>query len=72
MGLPADERFTAGNPWMSVSRPYYVMGHAIVVKAEAGIATLDDLRGKRVAIDAASVADFYLFDKGIERGIYKG
>jgi ABC-type amino acid transport substrate-binding protein len=72
MGLPADERFTEGNPWISVSRPYYVMGHAIVGKAAAGIATPDDLRGKRVAIDAASVADFYLFDKGIERGIYKG
>jgi len=43
-----------------------------VAKADAGIATPDDLRGKRVAIDAASVADFYLFDKGIERGIYKG
>jgi polar amino acid transport system substrate-binding protein len=72
MGLPADERFTAGNPWISVSRPYYVMGHAIVAKADAGITTPDDLRGKRVAIDAASVADFYLFDKAIERGIYKG
>ena len=32
MGLPADERFTEGNPWISVSRPYYVMGHAIVAK----------------------------------------
>jgi polar amino acid transport system substrate-binding protein len=72
MGLPADERFTEGNPWISVSRPYYVMGHAIVAKADADIATLDALMGKRVAIDAASVADFYLFDKGIERGIYKG
>ena len=72
MGLPADERFTEGNPWISVSRPYYVMGHALVAQADAGIATPDDLRGKRVAIDAASVADFYLFDKGIERGIYKG
>jgi ABC-type amino acid transport substrate-binding protein len=72
MGLPADERFTAGNPWIRVSRPYYVMGHAIVAKADTGIATPDDLRGKRVAIDAASVADFYLFDRGIERGIYKG
>ena len=41
-------------------------------KLTLGIATPDDLRGKRVAIDAASVADFYLFDKGIERGIYKG
>src|SRR5712691_11020170 len=72
MGLPADERFTEGNPWISVSRPYYVMGHAIVAKADTSIRTPEDLIGKRVAIDAASVADFYLFDKGIERGIYKG
>src|SRR5436190_1423908 len=43
MGLPADERFTEGNPWISVSRPYYVMGHAIVAKADADIATLDAL-----------------------------
>src|SRR5215468_341682 len=50
MGLPADERFTAGNPWMSVSRPYYIMSHAMVAKAEAGIAIPEDLRGKRVAI----------------------
>jgi polar amino acid transport system substrate-binding protein len=49
MGLPADERFAEGNPWMSVSRPYYVMGHAIVAKADPGMATPDDLRGKRVA-----------------------
>src|SRR5438093_9959328 len=48
------------------------IGLAIVAQADAGIATPDDLIGKRVAIDAASVADFYLFDKGIERGIYKG
>jgi ABC-type amino acid transport substrate-binding protein len=72
LGLPADERFTESNPWIRVSRPYYVMGHAIVAPAEAGIAAPDDLRGKRVAIDAASMADFYLFDQGLERGIYRG
>jgi polar amino acid transport system substrate-binding protein len=72
LGLPTDERFSEGNPWISVSRPYYVMGHSIMAKAETGIRTPEDLIGKRVAIDAASVADFYLFDKGIERGIYKG
>ena len=72
LGLPTDARFSEGNPWLSVSHPYYVMGHAIVAKAETAIRTPDDLIGKRVAIDAASVADSYLFYKGIERGIYKG
>ena len=28
----------------------------------------DDLKGKRVAVDATSVADFYLFDQGSQRG----
>ena len=72
MGLPAEARFTKDNPWVSVSRPYYTTGHAIVAKAATGIATLDDLKGKRVAVDATSVADFYLFDQGLERGIYRG
>jgi polar amino acid transport system substrate-binding protein len=72
MGLPQDERFAEGNPWLSVSRPYYVMRHALVAKADAGIAALSDLSGKRVAVDAASVADFYVFYAGLERGLYKG
>jgi len=72
MGLPAEARFTEGNPWLSVSRPYYIMGHAMVAQAATGIATLDDLKGQRVAVDATSVADFYLFDQGLERGIYRG
>jgi ABC-type amino acid transport substrate-binding protein len=72
MGLPQDERFAEGNPWLSVSRPYYVMNHALVVKADASIATLSDLSGKRVAVDAASVADFYVFYAGLQRGLYKG
>jgi polar amino acid transport system substrate-binding protein len=72
MGLPAEARFTEKNPWVSVSRPYYTMGHGIVAKAATDIATLDDLKGQRVAVDATSVADFYLFDQGLERGIYRG
>ncbi|MBI4638978.1 MAG: transporter substrate-binding domain-containing protein [Candidatus Rokubacteria bacterium] len=71
MGLPRDERFTEGNPWLAVSRPYYVMGHAIVARADAGIATLADLSGKRVAIEGAGMGDLYLNDRGIERGIYR-
>ena len=72
MGLPQDDRFAEGNPWLSVSRPYYVMNHALVVKADASIATLSDLSGKRVAVDASSVADFYVFYAGLQRGLYKG
>jgi ABC-type amino acid transport substrate-binding protein len=71
MGLPTDARFREGNPWVTVSRPYYVMGHAIVAKQDAGILSVEDLAGKRVAVEGISVADFYLSARGIDRGIYK-
>ena len=71
MGLPQDDRFREGTPWVTVSRSYYTMGHAIVAKAGSGIGAFADLAGKRVAIEGTSVADFYLFDRGIDRGIYR-
>lgn len=71
MGLPKDERFADGTPWVTVSRPYYVMGHALVAKADRSIGTLNDLVKKRVAVEAASVADLYLLEKDVQRGIYK-
>ena len=52
--------------------PRYVMSHALVARAHAGVATLRDLNGQRVAVDAAGVADFYLFYEGFQRGIYRG
>lgn len=71
MGLPRDDRFGEGAPWVTVSRPYYVMSHAVLAKAGAGVSAPSDLPGKRVAVEGTSVADFYLFDKGIDRGIYR-
>jgi polar amino acid transport system substrate-binding protein len=71
MGLPTDERFAAGTPWVAVSRPYYVMSHALVARADSSIRTLGDLAAQRVAIEAASVADLYLLDKDVQRGLYK-
>ncbi|MBI4638750.1 MAG: transporter substrate-binding domain-containing protein [Candidatus Rokubacteria bacterium] len=71
MGLPPSARFKASQPWIAVSRPYYTMKHALVVKSAAGIRGIGDLAGKRVAVDAGRPADYYLLEKGIERGIYK-
>lgn len=71
MGLPTDARFREGNPWVTISRPYYTLGHALVARTGTGIRTLSDLAGKRVAIEGISVADFYVVDKGIDRSIYK-
>lgn len=71
MGLPTDARFRDGNPWIAVSRPYYVMSHAIVTRNDAPVTTLDGLAGKRVAVEAGSVADFYLGYHDAQRGIYR-
>jgi ABC-type amino acid transport substrate-binding protein len=71
MGLPTDERFAAGTPWVTVSQPYYVMSHALVARADSGIRTLSDLAAQRVAIEAASVADLYLLGLDVQRGLYK-
>jgi ABC-type amino acid transport substrate-binding protein len=72
MGLPQDDELMESTPWLTVSRPYYVMSHALVANVEAGVATLRDLSGQRVAVDAAGIADFYLFYEGFQRGIYRG
>jgi mono/diheme cytochrome c family protein len=71
MGLPEDKRFREANPWIAVSRAYYTMGHAIVARKRAALRGLGELAGKRVAVEGGSIADLYLLDKGIERGIYR-
>ena len=71
MGLPRDERFREGNPWIAVSRPYYTMGHAWVARVAAEPVTVAGLAGQRVAIERGSVADFFIGDKGVQRGLYR-
>lgn len=71
MGLPTDPRFLQGHPWVVVSRPYYVMGHALVVTREQAVSRLADLVGQRVAVEAASVADLWLAQANVRRGLYR-
>ena len=71
MGLPVDRRFREGNPWIAVSRPYYTMTHGLVTRADAGPLTIADLKGKRVAVELASIAEFYVAYRDVVRGLYK-
>lgn len=72
MGLPTDERFREGNPWIAVSRAYYRMGHALVTPSDSPITSLEHMRGGvRVAVEATGVADFYLGYKDVRRGLYR-
>jgi polar amino acid transport system substrate-binding protein len=71
MGLPQDRRFREGNPWIAVSRPYYTMVHGLVSRSEAGPLSVAELKGKRVAVELASIAEFHVAYKDVERGLYK-
>jgi ABC-type amino acid transport substrate-binding protein len=71
MGLPVDRRFREGNPWIAVSRPYYTMTHGLVTRADAGPLTIADLKGKRVAVELASIAEVYVAYRDVMRGLYK-
>lgn len=71
MGLPPTARFKESNPWIAISRPYYTATYAIVAKSDTGIRGPEDLAGKRVAVDAGRPADYYLLEKGFQRGLYK-
>jgi polar amino acid transport system substrate-binding protein len=52
VGLPADDGFMG--PRVIFSRPIIRLGYALVVPASSGATRLDDLRGKRVAVQFAS------------------
>ncbi|MCL6650246.1 MAG: transporter substrate-binding domain-containing protein [Chloroflexi bacterium] len=71
MGLPRDLRFREGNPWIAVSRPYYVMRHALVVRAEAPYRRLEDLADRRIAVEMASLAEFHIAYRELTRGLYR-
>jgi polar amino acid transport system substrate-binding protein len=71
MGLPTDQRFKEGNPWIAVSRPYYEMVHGLVTRAGSPDVTLKALTRKRVAVEMASIAEFHIGYMDIERGLYR-
>jgi ABC-type amino acid transport substrate-binding protein len=47
------------------------MNYAILTTSDAGVTSPADLAGKRVAVDAGRPAEYYLLDRGLERGLYK-
>lgn len=71
MGLPRDPRFMEGNPWIAISRPYYTMAHGLVVRAGGGASTVAELKGRRVAVELASIAESYVAYRDVERGLYR-
>lgn len=47
---------------VSFAQPYYDSDQSLTVKADSGIKSLDDLKGKTVAVDTGSTGDMYATD----------
>ena len=72
MGLPQDKRFLEGAPWIALSRPYYRMSHALVTRvADPQPGGVAELKGKRVAVELASLAEVYVAYRDVDRGLYR-
>jgi ABC-type amino acid transport substrate-binding protein len=71
MGLPLDERFLVDNPRLTLSRPYYAMGHVLVLPGGTGIREMKELGGKPFAVEFSSLGDLFAFEQGYSRQTYR-
>lgn len=70
MGLPLTERFTDDKPRLSFSAPYYVMRQVILSPSVGAARSPDDLRGKLVGVQAMTLSDHLVYERGYNRKIY--
>lgn len=70
MGLPVTERFTGDKPRLIFSAPYYVMRQVVVTPGIGALRSLDDLRGKLVGVQAMTISDHLVYQRGYSRKIY--
>jgi polar amino acid transport system substrate-binding protein len=70
MGLPLTERFTADKPHLIFSVPYYVMREVVVSPTLGAVRSLGDLQGKLVGVQAMTLSDYLVYERGYNRKIY--
>lgn len=71
MGLPQDQRFLEDNPRLTLSTPYYTMGHVLVLPAGSGIRELKELGSKPVAVEFGSLGAIFAFKQGHAQQTYR-
>jgi ABC-type amino acid transport substrate-binding protein len=71
MGLPLDQRFLVDNPRLTLSRPYYAMGHVLVLPEGTAIREMKELGGKPVAVEFSSLGDLFAYEQGYSRETYR-
>ena len=70
MGLPHDQRFLSDNPRLTLSTPYYAMGHVLVLPAGSGIRELKELGSKPVAVEFGGLGAIFAFKQGHAQQTY--
>ena len=70
MGLPRSARFTADKPRLAVTAPYYVMRQVIVAPTAGGVGAPEQLAGKLVGVQAMTLADQLVYERGWNRKVY--
>jgi ABC-type amino acid transport substrate-binding protein len=71
MGLPLTPSFRDDKPRLLFSAPYYVMRQVIVSPTVGGVRSLDELRGKLVGVQAMTLGDRLVFERGEKRKVYR-
>lgn len=71
MGLPLSDRFTDDKPRLIFSVPYYVMRQAVVSPDIGTARSLDDLKSKLVGVQAMTLGDHLVYERGHNRKIYR-
>jgi ABC-type amino acid transport substrate-binding protein len=70
MGLPLTPRFTDARPGLMFSAPYYVMRQMIVSPTRGPVRSGEDLRGRRVGVQAMTLSDHLVHERGYDRKVY--
>jgi polar amino acid transport system substrate-binding protein len=71
LGLPLTGRFTDDKPGLLFTAPYYEMRQVLVFATHGAVRSADDLRGKRVGVQAMTLSDHLAYARGYDRKIYR-
>jgi ABC-type amino acid transport substrate-binding protein len=71
MGMPLVQSFTDDKPRFIFSGPYYVMRQVLVSPSIGAVRSLDDLRGKLVGVQAMTLSDQLVHERGYNRKVYR-
>ncbi len=71
MGLPLTPAFRDDKPRLTFTVPYYVMRQVVVSPLVGGVRSLDELPGKLVGVQAMTLGDQLVYERGLNRRIHR-